>query len=994
MRTYINLFIFTCLSFIVQGQNYWQQEVNYTISVKLDDIKHELTADESFVYINNSPNTLNEIYIHLWANAYKDEKSALGQQLYEMGNQLLKYGPDSIKGAIYGLDFKIDGIPVSFAAVDGHLDIAKLILPKPLVSGGRITVSTPFQVKIPSGAISRLGHVGQSYQITQWYPKPAVYDKNGWNPIPYLTQGEFYSEYGSFDVSITLPKNYIVGATGDLQTDSEVQFMNSLVDQTAEQRGLKVEGRKSLFPSSSPEYKTIRFTQKNVHDFGWFADKRFLVKKGEVKLPESGRSVTSWALFTPANANVWQKSIEYINDGTYYYSKWNGDYPYNQVTAVDGTISAGGGMEYPNVTVIGNTSSPMDLEIVIVHEVGHNWFYGILGTNERVHGWMDEGMNTLNELRYIYTKYPNNKNLSDLVLGGRFHFNDLSHYDMSDFTYRVVTALGEDQPMETHSAEFTSGNYGAVMYGKTGLVFNYLKDYLGDERFDKAMHAYYEQWKFKHPQPEDMRASLEASTNENLAWLFEQIVPTTRVIDYKLKSVKQSNASTFVTIKNVGQVNGPVGVSAYKTGNLVATKWVKPGDKVVSFEGTEIDEVRINSSGRTPELNYSNNNWHKKGLFGKVERYKFETWIGDNEPTKNNLFWTPMLGGNTNDKFMAGIVLHNFGVPFSKWGFVAAPMYSFGGKRISGLADITYTMHPVSCLKLSRFGVSVRSFKNVDSTKRANDGVFVTVSPFWYAKLGNRKKAKFFDQSILVQSMYRQDVNSGLTQELVGGFIKYDYALNKADQRAALQLRSDFLANVNNNNQLGRFSGELSYSYRYIKNRKSRWAEIRFAGASNYLFNMNQSGNVNNYLLAMNGTNGAQDIFVEDYYFGRNSTAGLWSQQFADNFGGFKNTSFVGTNSQWLAATNVFIQTPIGPSFLGFFGDFGVFPSLLKGDKIQTVYDAGIGVKVAKMIGVYVPLITSQNIKDAQKGLNFAEKIKISLKLNFTNRPVRLRGLI
>ena len=168
-------------------------------------------------------------------------------------------------------------------------------------------------------------------------------------------------------------------------------------------------------------------------------------------------------MFTPRNKGLWSKSIEYINDATFYYSKWNGDYPYNQVTAVDGTISAGGGMEYPNVTVIGNSSSPMELEVVIVHEVGHNWFYGQLGSNERVHGWMDEGMNTLNEIRYVQTKYPNNTALSDMVLNGRFHLNDLDHHDMADISYRAIAGIGEDQPIETHSARFTSANYGICL---------------------------------------------------------------------------------------------------------------------------------------------------------------------------------------------------------------------------------------------------------------------------------------------------------------------------------------------------------------------------------------------------------------------------------------------------------------------------------------------------------------------------------------------------
>ena len=389
----ILLFLLLPLSSV--AQNYWQQEVNYIINVELNDREHVLNGEISMEYINHSPDTLHEIYIHLWPNAYKDRSSELANQLYRNGDDELYFGNTDNRGSIDGLAFKIDNRTVEPTFPFKSPDICVLKLAQALLPKGRLNITTPFRVKIPSGEISRLGHIEQSYQITQWYPKPAVYDKNGWNPMSYLNQGEFYSEFGSFDVSITLPSNYIVGATGDLQTGSEIQRLKELADKTLKELPDIIAGRKGLnkrespFPSSSEQKKTLRYTQKNIHDFAWFADKRYLVLKGEVELPHTGRIVDTWAMFVPQNAKLWSRSIEYLNDGTFYYSKWNGDYPYNQVTAVDGTISAGGGMEYPNVTVIGNSSSDEELEIVIVHEVGHNWFYGILGSmKEYMDGWM------------------------------------------------------------------------------------------------------------------------------------------------------------------------------------------------------------------------------------------------------------------------------------------------------------------------------------------------------------------------------------------------------------------------------------------------------------------------------------------------------------------------------------------------------------------------------------------------------------------------------
>jgi len=977
------------------SQSYWQQKVDYKIQVRLDDKKHLLQGFEEFTYTNNSPQTLDFLYIHLWANAYNGGNTALGKQLYNGGEQLLQFGNDSVKGGVDSLNFQVNGSALKWEFDPQHPDIAKVYLTEALRPGQKVTITTPFRVKIPSGEISRLGHVGQSYQITQWYPKPAVYDKNGWNQMPYLNQGEFYSEYGTFDVSITLPKNYIVGATGDLQTDSEIAFLNDLAQKTASNIDAykEKEKRANTFPPSDSEMKTIRYTQNDVHDFAWFADKRYLVLKGEVELPHSKRKVTSWAMFTPRNAALWKKSIEYINDGTYYYSLWNGDYPYNQVTAVDGTISAGGGMEYPNVTVIGNSSNAMELEIVIVHEVGHNWFYGILGSNERVHGWMDEGMNTLNELRYIYTKYPNNKNMTDMLRGEMFHADHWSHYDMADISYKMIAKLGEDQPIETHSADFTSANYGAVMYMKTGLVFNYLKEYLGDKVFDQCMQTYFEEWKFKHPQPEDMKATLERVSGKDLSWVFGDLIQTTKHIDFKVKSVKLTKQGTAVTVVNKGQVNSPVEVVGYSNGKPVDTIWTGPvdGEAIVVFD-QNIDEVVLNASNRTPDLNLANDYWHRNGLFGKVEPLKVEFLIGDNEVRQSNVFWTPMIGGNKYDKFMLGLAFHNNAIPFNRIQYLLAPMYSFGGKRVSGIADISLSFLPANTLKVSRFGLSLRSFKN-DTILRGNDGYYVSAQPFWFAKIGNRKAASPVSQQILVQGMYRLDVFGPSQRELVGGYVKYDYKFKRPDHEIGMQLRGDHLANVVNGDQMTRGMLEMNYRLRYLRNKKERWMEFRAFAGSYFNFDMYNSGNASDFTMALSGASGMQDLFVEDYFIGRAETQGLWSQQRLDNWGGFRSTSTFGYTSNWMLATNFWIQSPVGPKFLGVFADWGMFESGL-GNKVYSAYNLGLGIKIASVFGVYFPIVMSQEMEDSYPNASYADRIRFTLKFNITNKPLNLSGIL
>ncbi|TAK39295.1 MAG: M1 family peptidase, partial [Saprospiraceae bacterium] len=277
-----------CNFLFSQTTPYFQQQVDYNIQVTLDDVHHTLSGTIEMVYTNNSPDELSQLYLHLWANAFKDNTSAFAKQKLRTGSDMFYFSHEKDRGYYSGLDFTINGQKAAWHPDPENPDIAVATLPQPLKSGGKMTISTPFTEKIPA-SFSRLGHVVTSYQMTQWYPKPAVYDRKGWHAMPYLDMGEFYSEFGSFDVSITLPENYVVGATGVLQTESERAFLMKKVEET---QGYMEKGFPAGkgFPASDSTMKTIRYTAENVHDFAWFADKRFYVQKGEVTLA-SGQKV-------------------------------------------------------------------------------------------------------------------------------------------------------------------------------------------------------------------------------------------------------------------------------------------------------------------------------------------------------------------------------------------------------------------------------------------------------------------------------------------------------------------------------------------------------------------------------------------------------------------------------------------------------------------------------------------------------------------------------
>lgn len=500
------------------SQEYFQQEVNYKINVTLNDRLHELSAFETVMYINNSRDTLRFLYFHLWPNGYANNKTALGRELLRENGKEKLFNDPELEGHIDSLDFRVKGEKIQWNRLEGEPDICRIIPGKPICPGDTMILTTPFHVKIPKGVTSRLGHIGESYQVSQWYPKPAVYDRSGWHQIPYLDQGEFYSEFGSFDVSITLPANYIVGATGNLQNKEETEMLDRLAADTDWLRTLFLSSDK--FPVSSAQMKTLRYTGTHIHDFAWFADKRFHVMKGKVRLPASGREVTTWVMFTNQQAVLWLSAIQYVNSAISQFSNWIGDYPYDSFTAVQGALASGSGMEYPGITVIGHAEDDYQLDLVIAHEVCHSWFYSALGSDERRYPFMDEGTVSAYENRYANENYPGKK-LWEVYFKNRklakfFHIDKMPVNMNQEVEWFIQARSNLEQPINLPAPDYNELNYSLIVYDKTAMCFNYLRAYLGDPVFDSVMHDYYRIWKSKHPQPEDLRKVFETHTGKDL----------------------------------------------------------------------------------------------------------------------------------------------------------------------------------------------------------------------------------------------------------------------------------------------------------------------------------------------------------------------------------------------------------------------------------------------------------------------------------------------
>lgn len=529
------LFFFIAIAAFCQN-NYWQQQTDYTITVNLNDTNHSLDGQEKIVYHNNSPDTLYFIWIHLWPNAYKNDQTAFSEQLLKNGRTDFYFSSEENRGYINQLNFKVNGTIAATKDHQEHQDIVQLLLPQPLLPKSKVLIETSFHVKLPFN-YSRGGHVGQSYQITQWYPKPAVYDRQGWHPMPYLDQGEFYGEFGNYEVQVTVPANYTVAATGELINEAiepaiSLMSKNSKALPTTIKHPpfLKTKMISDSIIASAIHKKHLTYRQNKVHDFAWFASKSLLRIKDTLQLP-SGKVIEVAAYFEPKHSAVWRNSIALMKQSILTRSEFLGEYPYQTVSAVEAKMGVDGGMEYPTITAITPVKNEAELESVLEHEIGHNWNYGVLATNERMAPWMDEGINTFYDNRY-YSLGSNIIKSNQLQKKSSFIQSRMPQ-NLDQYRLANLYATKDDQPIATPADQFSAINYSTIAYYKTGEWMQLLETKLGKTLFDSCMQTYFKQWQFKHPTSEDFKNVMQTVGKNNLDSIFNLLLQKGALLNTK-----------------------------------------------------------------------------------------------------------------------------------------------------------------------------------------------------------------------------------------------------------------------------------------------------------------------------------------------------------------------------------------------------------------------------------------------------------------------------
>lgn len=610
---------------------FWQQKVNYQINVELDTLNYSLQAVEYITYYNHSPDTLDILYLHLYANAFRNKHTTYAEEAKRMGMGMLLRARDEELGHIDIRSLIVDGQAGEYKIEETLMSV---YLNQPLSPGDSTVLRIEFFLKIPH-QFSRLGHHKKHYEIVQWYPKPCVYDEKGWHLDTYHALGEFYGEFGNFDVSITLPADFVVAGTGIRTEPEDIKFIDTLITT-----------RRKILKSGE---KTVRFYACNVHDFAWVADPDYLVEKYMVD------SIDIYIFYLKKDAKKWRNAGNYAIDAVSRYNSWYGRYPYKSLSVVDGTMR--GGMEYPNLVIIGVDEDRFtrSFEGVIIHEIGHQWFYGVLGSNEMDEAWLDEGFTTYTEIRYFEDKYGRDNSLFKLKFLPR-----LSRRYMHRMIYYITQTNFIELPVLTPAYKFVDVPiaYQNAAYSKPALFLINLEGILGQEIFTNILRNYFETYKFKHPTTSDFIRICEQVSGRNLAELFEQFLNTDDVCDWTIKQVKANE----VVIENRGQLSIPVDVfiKTDKGGKVFSI----PGgvnSKTISLAPEfRIRQVIIDPHHYTLESNSWNNYYPRK--------IKFKPFFALPSFDAYQIIYIPYLWYSNEDGFTPGVYL--FGGQFVDLDFI------------------------------------------------------------------------------------------------------------------------------------------------------------------------------------------------------------------------------------------------------------------------------------------------------------------------------------
>ncbi len=619
MKILQRIFFFCVVSFFPYSmahaqEYYWQQQVAYEMDIDMNVNTHRFEGRQKLTYSNNSPDTLDKVFYHLYFNAFQpgsmmDVRSrTIDDADPRVRDRILHLSPEEI-GYLKVQSLNREGKSLTYT-IDGT--VMEVPLAKPILPGEKTTFEMQFTGQVPL-QIRRSGRdnaEGIAYSMSQWYPKLAEYDVEGWHANPYVGR-EFYGVWGSYEVSITIDSAYVVAATGYLQNPQEVGHGYEKSGQTV----------------NRPKGNTItyHFQADQVHDFVWAADPDYTHTIAQVP---NGPAV-HFFYQTDTAAEHWQRLPEFTVEAFQYMNQHFGRYPYEKYSVIQG---GDGGMEYPMATLITGHRSLGSLVGVTVHEMVHSWYQGVLATNESLYPWMDEG----------FTSYASNRIMAHIMGNG----SNVDPQANSYAGYFSLVESGLEEPLSTHADHYnTNRAYGLAAYAKGAVFLHQLSYVIGQETLDRGMRRYFNTWKFKHPTASSFKRIMEKESGIELDWYFEYFMNTTHTIDYGIKSVEDKGEATHVTLERGKLMPMPLDVvvtyqdgrremfyiplhimwgkkkeeRAMPTTTLSDWPWVYPTYLMVIPQPVgDIKQIEIDPSGRMADITRDNN------VYPALENTRFE----------------------------------------------------------------------------------------------------------------------------------------------------------------------------------------------------------------------------------------------------------------------------------------------------------------------------------------------------------------------------------
>jgi hypothetical protein len=605
----------------IPGPSYWQNIASYLIHATLSEKDTSVTGDVTIYYTNNSPDELDYLWLQLDQNIFKPSSRAVAATQYP-GDYFSvldkKNGGYQIKDVTItenGKTYTVEPI-----VTDTRMQVR---LNTPIHSkGGKVSMKINFRFVIPLDGAGRFGRQytknGVIYQIGQWYPRMCVYDDvEGWNSLPYMGLGEFYCDYGNYDYYISAPSEMIVYGSGDLQNPKEVLTAEEIkrlsLAALSEKTVTIIGAEEAMKPSMRPTMKgnlTWHFSMKNTRDVGWTAGRGMIWDAAKINLP-SGRKALAMSCYPVESMGdtAWSRSTEYLKASIEIYSKNFFEYPWNNAVSSAGIT---GGMEYPGIIFNNFKETKARLWFLIAHEIGHNWYPMIVGSNERKYMWQDEGFNTY--INYIATEIFNKGE----------YVNDPAYFDNGFFASRNYEQFMQyKDPLITVSEAMDSKQH-YQYYGKTAYGLNLLRTVVvGKERFDYAFRKYTEAWAFKHPTPYDFFHCINNAAGEDLNWFWKEWFFTTWKLDQAITSVKyidnDPGKGALITIENKAKMILPVIVKVIQANGQAETMrlpveiWQRGGTWTFKYPSkNKIAKVILDPENVLPDVDRKNNEWNSK----------------------------------------------------------------------------------------------------------------------------------------------------------------------------------------------------------------------------------------------------------------------------------------------------------------------------------------------------------------------------------------------